>query len=266
MASVSRVANVNRRRFMKVAATAAAFPALLQVQAQHQEEGHWSYEGQEGPEYWGDIDGDFATCRQGQEQSPIDIVDAQDEGTPESEIAFDYQTLSPISLLNNGHTIQVLGSPESGMEIDGEWFELTQLHFHTPSEHRIAGELADMEVHFVHQSETEALAVMSILIKEGAQNAPLADVFLNLPAEEGPAQEIDGALELAAILPPDLSTFQYSGSLTTPPCTQGLQWFVMQAPIEMSAEQIAGFQAIYDMNARPLQPLNGRDIIEDETP
>lgn len=239
-----------------------AFPVLLQVEAKDEAESHWSYEGREGPEYWGDLDAEFSSCRIGQEQSPVNIVAADEVSTP--DIVFRYQTLNPISMVNNGHTVQVLGTPADGIEIEDEWFELQQFHFHTPSEHRVAGELADMEVHFVHESAAGGSAAVGILINQGGQNLPLAQIFDSLPTVAGPVQVVKGEVDLSAVLPLDRSTFRYQGSLTTPPCTEGLQWFVMREPIEMSAAQIAAFTAIFDMNARPIQPLNDREIIDDE--
>jgi carbonic anhydrase len=219
----------------------------------------WSYSGRNGPEYWGDLCSAYALCRTGQQQSPIDLVSTS--AVP-GTLLIDYQPISPIRIQHLGHRIQVQGVPSCGMEIDGERFELQDIHFHTPAEHRIAGFLAPMEAHFVHRSSIGRLAVLGILVVEGAEDEQLGRIFANLPSQPGPEQVVGGEFDPAALLPEDLSSFQYQGSRTTPPCDEDVQWIVMSNYIQASGNLIEAYRSLFDMNARPVQARNGRQIFE----
>jgi carbonic anhydrase len=220
---------------------------------------HWSYAGDSGPAHWGELQPDFKVCQLGLEQTPIDL-DGAIKGAPGS-IAFDYKPL-PLRILNNGHTIQVNAEAGCACTIAGTRYELSQFHFHHPSEHLLAGKPFDLECHFVHKSAAGALAVVGVFIRPGARNAALAPLFDAMPAKEGPELRAAGTIDPAALLPSSASYFRYMGSLTTPPCSEGLTWTVYREPIEASPEQIRQFATLFANNARPVQKRNRRFVIE----
>ncbi len=226
---------------------------------------HWSYSGETGPEAWGELDEAYQLCALGTEQSPIDLVEAS--FTPEDlqDIEFNYQS-SALTLTNNGHTIQATYDPGSSMVLDGEAYELLQFHFHTPSEHALNGNLSGAELHFVHRrvgTEGE-LAVVGVLIEEGEENSALAPVLANAP-EEGETETFGETVDANTLLPEGRVTYRYPGSLTTPPCSQGVKWNVLAQPIQMSAEQIQTLFSIIGESNRPLQPLGDRVLLEDSS-
>lgn len=229
------------------------------------EEGHkgsaaWSYAGPTGPENWGSLSAESAACSDGRMQSPIDIVDALPAKGP--DLVFDYKP-SPLKIVNNGHTVQVNYGSGSELTVAGRLFKLLQFHFHAPSEHAIAGSRTPMEVHFVHADADGSLAVVGVMMQAGSQNDPLASVFANMPEEAGPEVEVaDTTIDASAILPSEAGAYShYKGSLTTPPCSEGVNWFVMAKAIEVSAEQIGKFEGIASPSARPLQGLHDRLLI-----
>jgi carbonic anhydrase len=220
---------------------------------------HWAYEGAKGPENWGSLSPDFATCSTGTAQSPIDIP-ADAPLNPEN-IAFSYQP-SALNILNNGHTAQVEYDQGSAIVLDGITYNLAQFHFHAASEHAIGGNHAPLEIHFVHKSADGNLAVVGVLLREGAENPAYAPVFQNLPAQAGPVATVAGAsVDADALLPTQRSYWRYNGSLTTPPCSEGVKWLVMNTPVELSSAQIAAFTAIFTNNERPVQPLLSRSFL-----
>lgn len=220
---------------------------------------HWSYEGEAGPENWGNLSPDFKLCGTGKAQTPIDIPSSAVVNP--ADIKFNYQP-SAVNILNNGHTIQVNYDPNSSIEVGGKTYNLKQFHFHTPSEHTRDGTHTDLEMHLVHQAADGQLAVVGVMIKKGAENAAFKPVFDNLPAQEQEAKAVPGAMVNSADLLPSTRTYyRYEGSLTTPPCSEGVQWLVMNTPIELSDAQVGAFQAIFKMDARPIQPLNGRSFL-----
>ncbi|MBX3069090.1 MAG: carbonic anhydrase family protein [Thermomicrobiales bacterium] len=258
---------MNRRRFAHRSALiagaallgASASTAIAQSTPEAEEEPpHWNYEGDNGPEEWGSLDESYAACDAGSAQSPIDIAGAGE--TEAVDVAVDFATIAPMRIINNGHTVQVNIDPGSSAEIDSVHYNLLQFHFHAPSEHAIDGERQAMELHFVHKTDETATAVLGLLLREGQANAALEPVFANMPAEAGDEQSVDVELDLAAVLPSNPTTFRYGGSLTTPPCTEGVSWIVFAEPVEISTEQLAIFQAIHPNNARPLQEVNDRDV------
>jgi carbonic anhydrase len=224
---------------------------------------HWSYEGEEGPLHWGSLSPDYAACSAGASQSPIDLSNPAMQDV--ANIAFHYQP-SNVSIINNGHTIQVNYAAGSYMELDGVRYDLTQFHFHAPSEHAVSARLAAAEIHLVHTSSDGRLAVVGLLVDAGAHNAAFDSFWSSLPAAPGPAQQLTTQVNAAALLPPVQLTYRYAGSLTTPPCTEGVTWSVMVQPIHMSEAQLATFTQIIDGNNRPVQPRNGRSVIQDNTP
>jgi carbonic anhydrase len=225
--------------------------------------GHeWSYEGDEGPKHWGDLQPNFATCKTGQHQSPIDIRDAKKESLP--PIQFDYKP-SPLSIINNGHTIQINYAPGSFITVGDKRYQLKQFHFHHPSEEHINGKPFDMVIHLVHADDEGDLAVVAVLLRKGSANPTIQKLWENLPRSEGKERTVPGVeVNAAALLPQALSYYTFEGSLTTPPCTEQVRWFVLKAPVEISADEIAAFGKLYPHNARPPQPLNGRTVAQSE--
>ncbi len=218
----------------------------------------WSYEGDTGPEYWGEFSD---TCSTGKFQSPINLS-ATDIGSNDS---FDINySSSPLTIVNNGHTIQVEGFDEgNSLTIDGKDYELLQYHFHTPSEYTVDGERFPMEMHLVHTGEDGNLAVIGVMIREGAENSGIAPIWDVMPEEAGSAESFsDIQVNPADLVPDDSKYYKLSGSLTTPPCTEGVKWVVMEKPIEFSKTQIEKFQKAHPHNSRPLQDTNGRGIEE----
>ncbi|MES2821663.1 MAG: carbonic anhydrase [Pseudomonadota bacterium] len=215
---------------------------------------HWSYEGEQGPTHWAQMDSGFSTCALGQVQSPIDIRNAVEADLP--EIDFDYHA-GPAEVINNGHTVQVSLPASGGIEIADERYALLQFHFHTPSEEKIAGMAYPMVAHFVHQNTEGRLAVVAVLVKEGKQNPAFVSLFANLPAQ-GQKQALPSSFDPARLMPEKRGYYAFEGSLTTPPCSESVRWQVLKEPIEVSSEQLAAFRHLYPMNARPTQPLNGR--------
>lgn len=218
---------------------------------------HWTYDGEHGPENWGKLSQEFETCAKGKEQSPIDISGA----VPASldNVKVNYQP-SPLKIKNNGHTIQVDYAPGSFIEVDGTKYNLVQFHFHTPSEEAINGKRSAMVTHFVHKTDDGKLGVIGLLMNEGAESAAMKAVFDNMPKEKG-EKSVDGAMINAAdVLPKNLTYYNFRGSLTTPPCSEGVNWMVLANPTEISPQQVSAFKSIFPMNARPIQPVNERTV------
>jgi carbonic anhydrase len=220
--------------------------------------GRWSYEGATGPEYWADLDPCFSTCRDGCAQSPI-ALQTSTERSPGS-FTVDYRAIAPIRIATDGAMIVVPGVPSCAIELDGERFELQQMHIHHPAEHRIDGRLLDMELHFVHQSSSGSMAVLAVLARVGLEHEVLAPIVANLPAETVMEVTIGGTFYPEDLLPLERGYFRYAGSRTMPPCDEGVTWLVLEQPIEVSAKQIAAITALFPFNARPIQPLNGREV------
>ena len=222
---------------------------------------HWTYEGEEGPENWGTLSEEYATCADGSAQTPIDIVEPTQADIADPVLSY---TAGAATVVNNGHTIQANAAEGNTLTLDGVEYPFAQIHFHASSEHTINGESFPAEVHFVHKTADGAIAVVGVMISEGAADnaawAPFTDAM-------GTAEEEETAVELdwAAMLPAQQTTYRYDGSLTTPGCAEGVKWNVMTTPITMSADQIAAFTGAYANNARPTQPLNGRKVLEDST-
>jgi carbonic anhydrase len=222
---------------------------------------HWGYEGPQGPEHWGELGDEYHLCSEGVNQSPVDLVADVPAELP--ELQFEYYS-SPLDEINNGHTIQqnvqagsFLRVPELGLN-----FELKQFHFHSPSEHTVAGQSYAMEAHFVHADQNGALAVVGVLFTEGENNPVLDQLWAFMP-EEGQSSRQTIGIEQTGLLPPTREYFSYAGSLTTPPCSEGVRWAVLKTPIEASAEQIAVFKKrMGPANNRPVQPHNARMILD----
>jgi carbonic anhydrase len=227
------------------------------------QQSHWGYTGKYGPGGWSKIGNENQVCAMGQTQSPIDINEnsaKKDKSLP--QLIFSYLGI-PLKIWNNGHTIQVNYPKGSNVKIGSVTYDLLQFHFHTPSEHALDGKRADMEVHFVNAKEDGSLAVVGVLMKKGKKNESLEALFDHLPKKEGPEETVaDAKLNPMDFLPKDNEYYTYQGSLTTPPCSERVSWFVMKDEIEVSSDQIKKFRKIFAMNARPLQALSKRVIEE----
>ncbi|WP_149095474.1 carbonic anhydrase [Paenibacillus terrae] len=227
---------------------------------------HWSYEGDQGPEHWGELEQDFAACGNGQEQSPVNIEHTHLEASHTQQPLQVHYTTAKASILNNGHTIQInTAGPGNTIVVDGTRYTLKQFHFHHPSEHQIDGKNAEMELHFVHQSDNGRTAVLGVLIQRGTENKAFNSIWSKLPKD---TTSQDAALEeginLASLLPKDLHSVRYNGSLTTPPCTEHVNWTILEQPIKMSADQISRFATIFPDNHRPVQQLGARELTADK--
>ncbi len=221
----------------------------------------WGYEVENGPDVWARLNPEYQLCSAGIHQSPIDIVNPTPTKLP--PITFNYQPTS-LNIRNTGNTIEVAYQEGSWIEVDGIKYHLLQFHFHAPSEHTVKGNLSDMEMHLVHESENGTLAVIGVLIKSGRINTAFNPFWNYLPSGLGEPKRIeDVILNAYDLLPTKKQTYRYNGSLTTPPCSEGVKWFVLTTPIEMSQSQIAAFKSIMSGNNRPVQPLNGRELLVD---
>ncbi|MDF3127637.1 carbonic anhydrase family protein [Kiritimatiellaeota bacterium B1221] len=217
---------------------------------------HWSYEGASGPSHWGGLCDEYCLASEGKSQSPVDLT----QGDVRREtLGFDYKP-GTLNLVNNGHTIQQNMS-DGALLIEDDTYKLIQFHFHSASEHTVAGKRFDMEIHLVHQNEAGEYAVLAVLLEEGEENSFLKTFFDVLPAEEGQVVKNDRVeLNVAELFPKESSLFSYWGSLTTPPCTEGVHWYIFRKPVPLSAEQLKTFRSIYEGNFRPVRALNGRTI------
>lgn len=233
---------------------------------------HWGYEGENGPTKWASLTPVYALCGEGKSQSPINIVKADTKGGAKWRL--DYKTTSlriahnehMEDIIDNGHTIQITVDEGSTFTFGDNTYSLKQFHFHTPSEHTIDGQHAPMEMHMVHQSEDGSLAVVGVLFKEGqVPNENFSKIIANLPDARGESKHItDVNLELKVHLPNDNYAYHYVGSLTTPPCSEGVQWLVLRDPVSLTTEQIAAFSSRIGPNNRPTQPVNDRTVMVDD--
>lgn len=224
---------------------------------------HWSYGGAGGPEHWGDLKSEFAACK-GTQQSPINIQTQEALGAKLTKIKFDWKD-SALNIKNNGHTIQANYDKGSSIEVNGDKFDLLQYHFHAPSEHALNGKLYDMEVHFVHKAANGALAVIGVFFKEGAENTALKTVWGNMPTSEGEKKVAGVTISAKDLLPANTSKYyHYMGSLTTPPCNEVVNWYVLESPIEASKAQVKTLADLFTINNRPVQPLNRRFVLTSE--
>lgn len=238
----------------------SAWVALMFVAGAHAggPDPEWEYEGEKGARNWSKLDPSFKTCGVGKRQSPINLEEREAERGGLKPIPFNYKA-GPGEILNNGHTIQVNLNNSGSARFDGLEYRLVQFHFHTPSEEKINGMASHMVAHLVHRAGDTKLGVVAVLIKLGKENAALKPVFDNLPSSEGKTAPL-ASFNPADILPSDPTYFAYTGSLTTPPCSEDVKWQVMKTPIEISYRQLAAFKKLYKMNARNTQATNGRRI------
>ena len=219
----------------------------------------WEYSGKAGPDNWAKLSPEFSACA-GKNQSPINLT-----GFIEAElkpIIFEYKGNSA-EILNNGHTVQINVPPASTIAVDGVRFELKQFHFHAPSENLIDGKSFPMEVHLVHADKDGNLAVVAVLFSEGKANKTLASAWAKMPKKEGEKLSMSPGVSPLELLPPNRDYYRYNGSLTTPPCSEGVRWLVMKLPVSASKGQIEEFtHVMHHPNNRPVQPLNARPVLK----
>lgn len=219
----------------------------------------WSYTGEQGPAHWGDLSPELATCKEGKEQSPIDIRYAQRRDY--EPLLFQYRSDS-LSVTNEGRGLRVDAGPGSFLIVDGHEYALQQYHFHTPGEHLVQGARADMELHLVHRDAQGQVAVVAVLMQAGRRvNSTLkriAEALPPVPGETFYGRQV--ATNPLFLLPHERSYFAYRGSLTTPPCSEGVTWFVLAEPVEVEGALVARFRQLMGANARPVQPDNARPV------
>ncbi|HEB86031.1 MAG TPA: carbonic anhydrase family protein [Gammaproteobacteria bacterium] len=245
---------------------------------------HWGYTGSVGPDKWGHISNEFVLCGSGKRQSPVNIQSQKPADL--YPLRFQYQSL-PLRIINNGHTLQanydtvnknqsitIGGKPyrmhtkpvyNSTLMLGDVPYKLLQFHFHAPSEHAREGERYAMEVHLVHQNAKGNLAVVSVLLKRGRLNPTLQKVLDNVSGSINEVNAVqDVSVNAADLLPRNHQVFYYSGSLTTPPCSENVNWFVMKTPMEVSDNQVNRFTQLIGRNARPLQSMHWRSMLVSE--
>jgi len=221
---------------------------------------HWSYKGAEGPAQWGKLESDYAVCSTGKTQSPIDIKGAKAADLP--ALKMDYKAV-PLNIIDNGHTIQVNYAPGSTLTVGDHVYTLKQFHFHHPSEEHVNGKKFELVAHLVHADADGHLAVVAVLFQDGAPSYFLDTIWKNIPSEKEKALDVPGVtVNVRDLLPTSLGYYTYAGSLTTPPCSEGVTWFVLKTPDTLTPEELAAFTKHYPMNARPIQATNGREIKE----
>jgi carbonic anhydrase len=240
-----------------VVLTAGLFTASVGIQAAEQGPAHWTYTGKNGPSHWADLEHGFASCKLGKQQSPIDIHAAKT--APLAPIGFHYAA-SAADIVNTGHTVQVNLADGGSVGIASGDYKLVQFHFHTPSEETINGKHYPLVAHLVHRNEAGELAVVAVLFKLGKENTALKQVFAELPARAGEQHALASGIDIGAVLPSRHAYYAYTGSLTTPPCSEGVHWQVLKQQADISRAQLSAFRKLYAMNARPVQPLNGRVV------
>jgi carbonic anhydrase len=236
----------------------AGLLAMSVVAAGAQQGADWSYEGRTGPLNWGRLDPAYKACSQGKEQSPIDIHGAHLNKTLQP-IEFHYLS-GAMKLLNTGHTVQITPPAGSYIVAGGTRYELVQFHFHHPGEEAVKGKYPDMSLHLVHKSADGKTAVVAVRLNEGNDNAILAALWAHLPKAAKQTDTLAESMNPAGLLPTDRGYWTYEGSLTAPPCTEGVRWFVMEQEVEISRTQLRSFAALYKVNSRLLQTAHGRKI------
>ena len=219
---------------------------------------HWEYSGAAGPEHWASLDPAFRACTGGKSQSPIDVTGTVDVDLP--ALTFDYGTAAT-EILHNGHTIQVPFPAGNAVTVDGRSYGLKQFHFHAPSEHHVAGRSYPLEAHLVHADSGGGLLVVGVFFEQGPTNPALARLWVHMPPVAGETHPLAAPLLPSLLLPMERDSYRFTGSLTTPPCSEGVQWIVLREPVTASAGQVDLITAaLGEANNRPLQALNDRVV------
>ncbi len=234
-------------------------PEGIRPSRPHNQPQNWAYEGVEGPGQWAMLSPAYRTCEQGSHQSPINIRGAHHEATP-TQLAIAYRP-ARVRLMHTGHTVQATYQAGSLLSFGETSYVLRQFHFHSPSEHQIDGRSYDMEIHLTHQSEDGRIAIVAVLLEVGLENPALERLWAELPQRVG---QVSAEVELNALnlLPAETHFYLYEGSLTTPPCTEGVRWIVLKQPQTVSLAQMTRFRAYLGEDARPVQALNHREVVE----
>lgn len=239
-----------------IALLAAALAALAAPAAAQ----HWGYSGEAGPDNWSKVDAKNILCALGRNQSPIDLADfVESELKP---LKLDYKA-GASEVINNGHTVQVNYAPGSTLTVDNKAFELKQFHFHAPSENRIGGKSFPLEGHLVHADKDGNLAVLAVMFQAGAANPVLEKAWAAMPATAGGKAALPAGLSVLQMLPADKGYYRFNGSLTTPPCSEGVRWLVLKKPATVSKAQVDQFSKTLGFaNNRPIQPVNARPVLQ----
>ena len=248
---------------MKIKSSLLALSLLASgcASTQHTEhKTHWSYSGPEAPQYWGNLSDKFASCSKGVNQSPVDLSNfIEAELTP---LTIDYRTAAS-NIINNGHTIQVNFPAGNTLIADGHSYELKQFHFHSPSENHINGQSYPLEAHFVHVDEQGNIAVVAVMFEVGVENSSLKDIWALMPEKAMTKNSQLSGIAATSLFPENKDHYRFNGSLTTPPCTEGVLWLVMKYPVTVSAGQVEHFGHIIELpNNRPIQNTNARTILK----
>ena len=223
---------------------------------------HWGYTGKTGPSHWAELSKDNILCRDGHHQSPINITKSVKAKLPPLE--FNYHPI-PLVMENNGHTIKVTADKAGDLKLGDTTYHLMQFHFHEPSEEAINGQRSAMVVHLVHQDDSNHLAVVAVLVDEGETTDPLLKQLIKfLPKRPGEPQQYPEQIDVNQLLPDKKDYYTYKGSLTTPPCTEEVKWIILKQHQSIDANQLIEYQKLYPRNARPLQPLNDREVLSSD--
>ena len=246
------------RRVLVAALSAVVFALPVRADsgtATHQSD--WSYEGDKGPEHWGDLDPAYRLCRDGTAQSPVDLKWSR----PRASLLNFHYMASPLRVVDTGHTVQVNFKPGSTVLIRGKRYNLLHVNFHSTSEHTISSRGYPVEAHFVHERGVGERAVVAVMFKEGRKNEAIERIWSRIPKEKYKEAVHEGeTINPMELIPRVHTRYYYIESLTTPPCTEGVSWFVLRTPITLSGDQRAAFRRVHDGNARPLQPRHGRAV------
>lgn len=247
-------------RFQSIAVLAFSVATVAVAQS----DASWDYQGKRGPLVWGKLDPAYRACSHGHEQSPIDIRGAHLNKALQP-IEFHYLA-GPLTLQNDGRTISARVDPGSSMIAGGVRYQLERIEFHHPSEEAVKGKLTDLEVYLVHRAADGKMAIVALRLNEdrGAPNAILAQLWPHLPRAAGNSEKVTDEVNPAGLLPADLGYWTYTGSLTTPPCTEGVRWFVLEQELTLSRDQLRAYASLFRMNSRPLQDTHGRRIEANE--
>ena len=250
----------SRQYIRAKAAATTGHETAAPAAAQHEGEVHWAYDGENGPQAWGKLKSEFNVCAIGKRQSPINIEDSNTLQGPAEPLQFNYNA-SGGTVVNNGHTIQVDLYGDNSITVRGSNYKLLQFHFHTPSEEQINYRNSSMVAHLVHKNAEGQLAVVAVLLDPGTANSLINKVWTYMPLDTGDRVGLPTAIiDMNELLPKDQRYYQFMGSLTTPPCTEGVLWMVLKQPTTVSREQIKLFAQLFPRNARPVQPVNGRAV------
>jgi len=224
------------------------------------EQSQWGYDNKNGPTHWGEINTKYTLCKNGKNQSPINITHLTK--APHDKLSMNYQS-KVVEILNNGHTIQFNVESGSRIKIDNETFDLTQFHFHSPSENTINGKRFPLEGHFVHTDKKENLAVLSVMFEDGKNNPIVEKLWKKMPSKVGSHIPLNDNITAFNLMPKNKDYYRFNGSLTTPPCSEGVRWYVLKNPLTISTQQIEKFHsAMHHANNRPIQKLNARLVLE----